>query len=510
MTALWVLIGSIVLPTAIGHFALRFLEIPRDGDRLATLSWSWMTGALITALAVFLQAATFGVGSRWSAVAVVLWVMAVLLPLKWRGNRRTKPFETTMPPAEPLRAKDGIVARIGSLFGYVLFFVSLWLIVGYAAEANKGYILSGDELLIWKAKAKAIYAAGGLNDRFADAVVGETPLFPIDHADYPLLNPLLQLLVFMSCGRVTHWESRIPMQVAMAALVVALNAALRRRTHPAIAGLLTFLFAASPWTDQLSGLAYSDHLVAFGFLVAIDAAMRAAETGRREFHRIAAIGFAFCLAAKNEGAMLLCVSIAAWFVASLIERRGRIKCDLQPKPLASLLYLPIAVLLLQWLVNRHFGLRNDLWEGKDGRPFFLLAVRQWSSNARTVAEFFGAALLTIAPPWKLPLEVDVWWIRRTRHFTLIPATLFAAMIALRPRLRGMPYFRPLLAVLFAVLGYMIVYIGTPRPLVWHLTTSMFRVLFTIYPATALLLGTIFGGVFPPMTRLPARRADAHP
>ena len=62
-----------------------------------------------------------------------------------------------------------------------------------------------DEAVNWAAKAKVLYTAPNF-----DLKTGLD--FFVEHPDYPLFNPLAQVLAFAGAGRVLHFENRLPIQ----------------------------------------------------------------------------------------------------------------------------------------------------------------------------------------------------------------------------------------------------------------------------------------------------------
>ena len=147
--------------------------------------------------------------------------------------------------------------------------VALLLLHGLdvATARNALPILAGDEGNIWTAKAKVLHVA---IDSIGPAFREEASLF-VQHPDYPLLNPLLQLGVFEIAGRLTAADSRLPIQAVMLALIVLTASSLRRHVRPAVAAAMLLALFTTDMSRFLTGSAYADNLVMFGTLAAVDA-----------------------------------------------------------------------------------------------------------------------------------------------------------------------------------------------------------------------------------------------
>jgi hypothetical protein len=138
--------------------------------------------------------------------------------------------------------------------------------------------------------------------------------------------------------------------------------------------------------------------------------------------------------------------------------------------------------------NAHFGFRNDLVSASLGKaalpeaeqPAGLLGtlIQEGPERVPAVARALGQRLLNMDQGRLLLL-------------VFLALTVVQARRAFRGKLRA-----PALGLLFALLGYVCVYLGTPRDLERHLATSMGRVLFHLYPAAGLWIGLWLAEVLP--------------
>ena len=174
--------------------------------------------------------------------------------------------------------------------------------------------------------------------------------------------------------------------------------------------------------------------------------------------------------------MLACAGIAAVAAVRLLQGRGA----LLPSGRQWLwLLLPLAAIALQRVFDAWFGLHTDLFALSEGRGLFGQIVHWLPVRALPVAAFFGGLLLDPAQGRLLVLLLLVAAGARGRHL-----------------LRG-PQLLPLLLVVFALLGYMLVFIGSnvnlggadgpARGLQYHLAAAADRTVLHVLPTAVLAL-----------------------
>jgi hypothetical protein len=124
--------------------------------------------------------------------------------------------------------------------------------------------------------------------------------------------------------------------------------------------------------------------------------------------------------------------------------------------------------LSQWAVNVHHGFRNDLIDGGILSSAWPGVLADLPARAGTLLQHLWTVMAGDPSGGHLLLA------------------LFLGLVLLFPR-------RLLLrcecvtavAVLLGLLGYVLVYLATPRELDWHLGTSLRRVLFHLTPAAVM-------------------------
>jgi hypothetical protein len=376
----------------------------------------------------------------------------------------------------------------GSRAGRVVFALALALVLLLTCDRivrSSVYLVSiADEAVIWAAKAKALFVNDGLGGDLAARPWTDARVM---HADYPLLSPLLQCWVYALAGGIVHAVNRLPLQLFLPALAFAMAGALRLRARPTLAAaFLLLLMTGAPLAD-LAARAQSDVMVALGFAVALDAFARFRRTGSARWWRLCVVALALLAWSKNEGLML---ALALALPAALSLRRGSaLPAVRRPRPAElAWLVLPAGLVGAQWAVNASHGFANDLIDGGLLSSAWPAVVADLPARAGTLLRHLVALTLRDADGSHL----------------LLP--MFTGLVVLFPR-------RLLLrcesvtafAVLLGFAGYVLVYLGTPRDLDWHLATSLPRILFHLTPAAVMWTAAASEELLSPPARGAGRR-----
>lgn len=479
----WEVLLLFAAPLALGAAVLRLAGLRFADDRFAYPAFAWGAGTLATALLIYFlmwaQAGLRGVKIVVPAVALIVLVVAF--------RRKAAPPETRPPSIGPRRFLPKALDR---LVFTVFLLMALGTLLDRILETNTKIIFCSDEASIWASKAKCLAAAGGFNDTFrADA--GHVEF--VQHKDYPLYNPLLQVWTFAAAGEMTDVDNRLPMQMFSIATVLFLAGALARRVPGFIAGPIVFLHAASHIPNFLAATAYADHMTAFGFAMAGDAWLRFAENRRPAWRRLAVIALTITLWSKNEGLMLVGAAAGAG-VLLLLFRRARL-ADFFDRKDAWWYLLPFGVMVLHTLTNRIYGFENDLLVGPDGRSLGELIAAQAKARGAIVGGYFGAALLVFWPFDALRLEPSAYHELRLSLYNALP-TAFLLMLVLFPlRASRGALIGPVAAIAATLAGFFAIYLGSFQEIEWHLFTSATRVLYDVVPLATVLLGASLRSAF---------------
>ena len=450
LSYLWVAATAVLVPTVFGLGLVRGLGLAAHEGHRVHIAFAWLVGQFATAAltAGWLASGKPIPGPMLVGVALVIGLFG-LFAFRNRGADAA--------------AVTALVSRnrLDWLVGAATAVVVAVLVLECLA-ANADPIRLGDEADIWAAKAKAFYAAPGL-----DLQLG---LSMVQAADYPNLSPLLQVFAFAGSGRVLHFESRLPVQCFGIALLLLLSAACQRRAHPLLAMAAVVACSATLGTANVTRL-YADTALAFATLATVEALLRWREGGGAAWWRLACCGAAAMLATKNEGAMLLLVVFAAtagwcWFARAAEQPRVR-AADV------AWLGLPMATYALHQDFLPAFAVRNAMLDASTagGRGMFTRIVDQASTHAGPVLAWFGKMAIDPVPHRLLPL-------------------LFVVAVTAALATGGRRSLREPAALLFAIVfggigGYMLVFVGAQEPLDWRLPTAAARTVQHLVPLAAL-------------------------
>ena len=424
---------------------------------------SWVRASIAGGLGLGLSSAAFVVAidirgaSRTAAVVGDLVLLAVAATC-WLWVRRGR-----SPPAV-VRSEDPGGGRLDRLLGLgVLLLATLALaIAGLKAVAYPHG--EGDALLIWNLKAR-LMARGGETWRTGLPLVGA-------HPDYPLLLPGAVARAWAYLKRET-WLAPVVVAGAFTAGTVTLASAVlwlrRGRRHGLVAAILLL---GSPHFIDYGMIQNADVEVAFFLLGALGLLALAdqQETVSRSGLVVLA-GLALSLAAwtKDEGMLyLLCVTgahgavTARWhgFRAAAGEV-GVLIAGAAPV-LAVLAYHRVTV-PLTWLLQ---GQSTDAF------------VRRALDPERYA--LIGEALLQAS------LDLG-GWVVSVLALMLLCALVSGVRVEPTDRVSAS---RTALTVASALIGVLSVYVVTPKPLAWHLDTSLPRLLTQLWPSVVLLFGLV--------------------
>ena len=459
------LLRVLILPFFVGAGLTRLMGLAPRSDPWSWPVWSWTLGSLATALVML----------PWLWLAPPLdtpWMpeLGLLLiggAVWWRAR--------DVPIAAPTPAPSAATwERL--LFGGVVIFL---LILGFQRlmDGDLWPIYEDDEAHVWALKAKILFHAGGFTDELQAVLENPDYLY---HRDYPLLNPLLQIWTFAHFGEVTHVVNRVPIQLFALGLVPVLASALRRVVRPAAAAILLLAVMTCAETVRQGRTAHADMGVALGLVIAFDAWTRWRATGAIAWWRLFAIGAALALFTKGEGMVYALGVVIAFVVARLSNGPLRPGAAVLPRRALLLLVLPIALVALTWTLNWTFGFTNDIGATDLRDEPFLTLLRMQAQE-------------------RLPL-ISTWlwdhqlWVRHWGGH--LPVAFLLLFLFLARRLRRDPLFIPALAILAIWAGYILIFVGTPHDVDWHLTAAAPRITWQLVPATALWIAAAAGQCLP--------------
>jgi hypothetical protein len=445
----WTALCAVLAPALFGAGVVRRLGLDPRQDRCAFAAWSYLVGQYVFAHVTFAW--------LWAGQPAPGWllpVVAAVAGLALIGARPRGPLgePSARPPAALRRARHAWPLAVALVFvGTAL--ANQFLLAGLQP------VTTGDEAVIWSAKAKVLYTAPGFELGFG---LG----YYVSHPDYPQFNPLVQVLAYASSGRILHFENRLPIQCFGVALVLLLASAAVRRIGPWAASAVVVAFTATAFFPT-TAWAFADVMLACAMLATADAWLRWRETGARHWWRLACFGLAAALSSKNEGSLLAVAALAAAGCSALLQRRSARRRPLGRQWLW--LAVPLAAVAAHQCFNAWFQCSNDLFDPNFGSGKGLLAriPGLLAERALPVAEYYGRML------------VDPGTSR------LLIVSMLAAAIARGRRCLGSDAAALVLFVLFGLGGYMLVFVGTYFDLQWHLGTAAHRTCLHVLPVAAL-------------------------
>jgi hypothetical protein len=457
----WVALAAVAAPALFGFGIVRWLGLaPAEGLRIA-LGSGYVVGQYVLAHATL---AWLALGKPFPGFLLPIAAAAAGALLVRCAHRRSPP----LPPRVPSPWWSWLPVAL----------LALALLEAFTA-ANAEPVHHSDEALNWAAKAKLLYTAPGFD-------LTEGLAFFVKMPDYPLFNPLAQALAYASAGRVLQFENRLPIQFFGVALLLVLSAALARRARPVVATLALVAFAGSGFAWQ-APTAYADVQLACCTLVAAEMLLRWRERRDGACFAIACLAGGAMIATKNEGLLLAAaLALPTALEAGLQRWRGRAPGLASPRLAspgfaspgltwrsAAWLAAPLAAWALHRGINAWYGLENDLVDPAlaHGRGLLTRIVDQMGSNGWPVLRHYGAMFVDAPATRLLPLSflvaapVALWLDRRA--WSASPVAPLAAAFAV------------------AIAGYMLVFVGTPHQVQWHLDTAADRTLQHVLPLAAL-------------------------
>lgn len=452
---------ALVANLLVGYAVLRAIGAGPRTDRIAFWGLAWLCGSLVTAL---LSLGWLALHEPIDGRALAPLALAAGVAAAWAMRKRP----TAPDPFAP--GDRGVVLWIT---------VGLLILVTVDAGTHRMLepILIGDEANIFAAKAKAMWVADGLGQPFTL----EATFYPVEHADYPLLVPLLYVWTYAAAGGIDHVAPRLQFLPVHVAFVLILASSLRRVAPTWLAALLLVATVGHGIAMRLVGGARADMAVVCGLLLAFESYRRWHAEREHAQATLCAIALAWTAWAKNEGLMLALVFVAAIGVAALVARprRGVVA---PPSRGYFVALIPLVLVAGQLALGAWWGFAGDLTatSGQDGSTFGERLARA-PSRVVEVGTFF--------------VENVLFRVARSDDMQLVPMRLLLPMVpiawCLAPR-RGLrpTVLIPVLVTFGGLTAYFLVFLITPHDLDWHLRTAAQRISFHVTPLAACALGAL--------------------
>jgi hypothetical protein len=314
----------------------------------------------------------------------------------------------------------------------------------------------GDAIAIWNLRAAELWRTWKGDHGLAFAI-------PASHPDYPVLLPASVARLWAYAGREAP-DAGFAIALAFVlggTLALAAAAwAVRGPAAGAVAGC--GLLGTAGW--HLVGAWQIADVPLAAFLLLALALLLVAEDDRVDVRGATLLaGAALGCAAwtKNEGLLLALVVVATRLAADLVSKGRR-------ETLRRIVRLAVGAAV----------------------PLFALAAFRErvpaSANDLVAGSLGGAALARMVEPGRLAAVLH----GMLDGFLALgwgAAVLLVLLLVLRPSPSRLARSAGFQALLLALLGYVAVFLATPKPLAWHLETAANRLLLHLWPSTVLLL-----------------------
>ncbi len=390
--------------------------------------------------------------------ALEIFALVVLLLVAWR--RVDGSAAATLPPPES--SPPAPLVRWLLTPGFVLALIAALATFAYrsATHPHGGW----DAATIWNLRARFLFrGAAHWQDAFSDLLGTWT------HADYPLLVPGAVTRAWSVIGSDTPL---VPMAVALlftvatAALLAAALSSLRSRGQGLLAGVLLLCTHAFVWEGTTQ---YADVPLAF-FMLAAFAALALGEAMKEGAGRLVALaGFSAGLAAwtKNEGLLFALALLIAHLLATGRSRGWRSALRREAIMLLGLLPVLLVIGMFKWAIAPG----NDLLASLRFAEILDRLASPWRYGF--VLKAFAGRFLSLGG-WaaSMPLVLAVYMLAMGRNAGAGERTTVATTSV---------------ALGLVAAGYFFVYVVTPYDLVWHVETSMLRLIIHVWPSLLFLL-----------------------
>jgi hypothetical protein len=393
-------------------------------------------------------------------VLVLLAVIPLVAPGRFAALSRFAGFDFLRGPSDPaLRAPYWAMVTLIVLFCSVMFFNAL----SYP-------MASYDGRAIWNFKGKALfYDRTPFSEVFLDGYRSHY------HPDYPILIPVAQFGLYAFLGRVDDDLVRFFFSALMLFFLFFIYDRLREPCGRMTALFFTLIFAGMPFREfwvvlDAGGInsGEADFPLSVFATIAATSYLLWWRTRRTTELILGAVFTGFCLMTKKEGLVIFCVMLGAngiqWLVGAGQERAGRFKGLVIANVLTLLVALP-------WFLVGS-GLKNIYDED-------YFASFSWEKFATSYQ--------------RIPLIFHVFW----NDITEIDKWNFLWVIYLPLLFIGMPWwlgnrgrFFPSMIMLW-MLAYVVVYCLSPLNLVFHLNTSLRRLLAHMIPLVLIQIALAF-------------------
>ncbi|MFZ5800778.1 MAG: glycosyltransferase family 39 protein [Candidatus Omnitrophota bacterium] len=316
-----------------------------------------------------------------------------------------------------------------------------------------------DSLAIWGLKAKAIYLEQAL-----PISLFKNPEYSFMHMDYPLMIPLEEAFFYKLSNGINDGLVKVMFSAYFLSLLVVFASGLYRLLGRRNALLFTFLLSSMSQFNNFSQNGYVDLVVAFYYSLSALFIYHGYKNQEWNFFALAAVFSGMGAWAKNEGMALYFLNLLLLLVLGAFKKKRLLA-----------FYLIMGFLFIApWFWFRNvLGLTGDLFTEGAVLPIVL-------SNLNRILKI------------SVYYQIQFFDIKRWN----IMWGLFLLTIIFNFRRLLIPKFQPVFLSLVGVFGiYTVIYILTPLPLEWQLSTTVSRIFIHFAPLAVFWLALVYDEVY---------------
>ncbi len=431
----------IVYPFLVGVSLITILSQKENLFRPMDYLSSYLLGIGLITYILFLILLV--VDNNYFIYLLILTIPLVMVSLILKKDfwKRILKIKLTIPPF-----RENILAYT------ILLLIILQMFYGYFRNLTMSPS-SWDGFAMWAFKAKILYYSG-LNALLTSG---------IDHLDYPLMNPMAQFYSYLSFGQFDEIAGKLFIPVLHSVFIGLFYFQIRNYLTIRASLLFTLILAIMKPISTHSTLAYADLQLMFFFTTAVFYLYEYLQSLRYKDFIISAILLGLCGWTKNEGLsyILVCqIVLFLYYVFNKRESWGILFRDIGSYFLISLIiYMP-------WLVySKLHQLSVDLLTHKTITLSYIL------NHLSRIPIILWAFIKTMISPafvfiWLFILLSHIIFFKRLIHDNIKYISLI---------------------ILLSLGIFSTIYLITPHDIIWHLNTSIDRLVLQITPIALFIM-----------------------
>jgi dolichyl-phosphate-mannose-protein mannosyltransferase len=421
-------------------------------------------GLGISSCTLFVWLAVFGPSSMGFILTESLLAISIATLLWYRFTRYSPASSLTSPCLIQPKIESKLeISRFVSLLFYAGLILTTLISIRLIFRQPHGQY---DGLAIWNMRARFIFRGGaGWTDAFTKI------LSSWSHPDYPLLLPLSVVRGWYYVGSdTTIVPGLIAIAFALATVVLMFSsvAVLRGKTQGYLAGLVLL------WPALYIRMAVSEYAdIPLGFFILATIVLLYLHDRTQKSSLLILAGLTAGLAAwtKNEGLLFLASVITARIAFSALFP-GQRRLWISRLAYFSMGLMPVLLTLVCFKFR--FAPAND-----------LLSSQEFHLTASKLRDFSRYA--TILKAFKDQILGFDGWHTNPLYFLVIYTFCLGVRIETRDRIVTAT---AITTICLVALGYFFIYVTTPHDLMWHLRSSLARLLLQLWPAVVFIYFTL--------------------